>query len=67
MRVIVVGGGLAGLAATVQLAARGVEVTLLEARPRLGGRAGSFTDGTTGQLIDACQHVSMACCTAAVN
>ncbi len=63
-RVIVVGGGLAGLAATVALAERGHAVTLLEARPRLGGRASSFTDPATGELVDACQHVSMGCCTA---
>ena len=62
--VIVVGGGLAGLAATVSLASRGCAVTLLEARPRLGGRASSFTDPATGELVDACQHVSMGCCTA---
>ena len=63
-RVIVVGGGLAGLAATVSLAGRGHAVTLLEARPRLGGRASSFTDPASGEMIDACQHVSMGCCTA---
>jgi squalene-associated FAD-dependent desaturase len=62
-RVIVIGGGLAGLAAATALAPRGFQVTVLESRNRLGGRAGSFTDPTTGQLIDACQHVSMGCCT----
>ena len=61
--VLIVGGGLAGLAAAVALAPRGYRVTILEARPRLGGRASSFTDPATGQLIDACQHVSMGCCT----
>jgi squalene-associated FAD-dependent desaturase len=62
-RVIVVGGGLAGLAAAVALAPRGFAVTVLESRNRLGGRASSFEDPATGQLIDACQHVSMGCCT----
>src|SRR5262249_7709566 len=45
------------------LAPRGFRVTLLESRGRLGGRASSFTDSATGQLIDTCQHVSMGCCT----
>lgn len=62
-RVTVVGGGLAGLAAAVALAPRGFAVTVLESRQRLGGRASSFTDPVTGQVIDPCQHVSMGCCT----
>lgn len=61
--VVVVGGGLAGLAAAVALAGRGLRITLVESRPRLGGRASSFTDPNTGELVDNCQHVSMACCT----
>lgn len=61
--VLVIGGGLAGLAATQALALRGFHVTLLESRNRLGGRAGSFTDAATGQLVDTCQHASMGCCT----
>jgi monoamine oxidase len=40
--VIVIGGGVAGLAAACELAAAGIKVTLLEARGRLGGRA--FTE-----------------------
>jgi squalene-associated FAD-dependent desaturase len=62
-KVVIVGGGLAGLAATTVLAPRGFNVTLLESRGRLGGRAGSFVDPTTGELVDTCQHVSMGCCT----
>lgn len=61
--VVVIGGGLAGLAAAEGLSRYGVPVTLLEARPRLGGRATSFVDSESGQLIDNCQHVSMGCCT----
>jgi squalene-associated FAD-dependent desaturase len=45
------------------LQGRGLRVTLLESRPRLGGRASSFTDPVTGEPVDNCQHVSMACCT----
>lgn len=63
MTALVIGGGLAGLAAAAQLALRGFRVTILESRNRLGGRAGSFMDVTSGQLIDACQHVNMGCCT----
>lgn len=62
-RVAIIGAGLAGLAAATTLAPRGFTVTLLEARQRLGGRASSFTDAASGQTIDACQHVSMGCCT----
>ena len=61
--VVIVGGGLAGLAAAASLVDRGLQITLLESRPRLGGRASSFQDPTTGELVDNCQHVSMACCT----
>jgi squalene-associated FAD-dependent desaturase len=61
--VLIVGGGLAGLAAATALAPRGGQITIIEARNRLGGRAGSFQDPTTGQLVDACQHVNMGCCT----
>ncbi len=62
-RVLIIGGGLAGLATATALAPFGFQITLLESRGRLGGRAGSFQDAETGQLIDACQHVSMGCCT----
>jgi squalene-associated FAD-dependent desaturase len=60
---VIVGGGLAGLAAAVGLAGKDLDLTLVESRPRLGGRASSFPDPASGELVDNCQHVSMACCT----
>jgi squalene-associated FAD-dependent desaturase len=61
--IVVVGAGLAGLAAAQALAQAGRPVLVLEARDRPGGRAGSFVDASSGVLLDACQHVSMGCCT----
>ena len=60
-RVIVIGGGFAGLSAAVELARRGEKVLLLEARPRLGGRATAFTDRHTGERVDNGQHVLLGC------
>jgi squalene-associated FAD-dependent desaturase len=61
--VVIVGGGLAGMAAALALPADQFKVTLIEAKNRLGGRVGSFYDETTQQYVDYCQHVGMACCT----
>lgn len=61
--VAIIGGGFAGLAAGVALAERGVRVTLLESRPRLGGRAYSFRDDATGTVVDNGQHAMMGCYT----
>src|SRR5829696_2911107 len=44
--VVVVGGGAAGIAAARQLADANVKTVLVEARPRLGGRAWTVTDGS---------------------
>lgn len=60
---VVMGGGLAGMAAGVRLAQRGVRVTLIETSRRLGGRASSHEDPASGQMIDNCQHVLLGCCT----
>jgi zeta-carotene desaturase len=61
--VLVLGGGLAGMAAAVKLSQAGVPVTLVETSRRLGGRASSHVDPASGQMIDNCQHVLMGCCT----
>ena len=57
-----VGGGVAGIAAALELAEQGVETTLFEVRPRLGGAAYSFS--RDGVLLDNGVHVLLRCCTA---
>jgi squalene-associated FAD-dependent desaturase len=61
-RVVVVGGGLAGITAALDCAQAGARVTLLEVRPRLGGAAYSFE--RDGLVLDNGQHVFLRCCTA---
>jgi squalene-associated FAD-dependent desaturase len=60
--VIVVGGGVAGLAAAVALAEAGAAVTLLERRPYIGGRAYSYEHPALEETVDS-QHVVLGCCT----
>ena len=61
--VVVIGGGLAGLAAARSLTRDGYVVTLVEKRPFLGGRAFSFDDPEVGCEVDNGQHVFLGCCT----
>jgi squalene-associated FAD-dependent desaturase len=61
-RVAVIGGGLAGITAAIALAEQGAEVTLAEARPRLGGATCSFN--RDGLIVDTGQHIYLGCCTA---
>ena len=60
-KVIVIGGGFAGLTAAAYLAKNKFKVTLLEASPKLGGRAYSFLDKETDTIIDNGQHILMGC------
>ncbi|TFW30036.1 FAD-binding protein [Massilia arenosa] len=55
--VVVIGVGLAGLSAAVGLADAGLRFTALEAAERLGGRASSWTDQATGDVVDIGPHV----------
>ncbi len=62
MRAAVVGGGLAGISAALGLADRGLEVTLLERSPQLGGLCRSVPDPVAGR-VDTGQHAYLGCCT----
>ena len=60
-RVAVVGGGLAGLSAALELKRLGFSVELFERSRLLGGKATSFQ--VDGVEVDNGQHVYLACCT----
>ena len=51
-RVVVVGAGFGGLACAYELQSAGYSVTVLEARPRLGGRVLSFSDMVPGKTVE---------------
>ena len=51
-RVVVIGAGFAGLAAAYELSRSGADVTVLEARNRVGGRVVSFTDLVPGGSME---------------
>jgi squalene-associated FAD-dependent desaturase len=59
-KVYVVGAGLAGLAAAVALAERGVRVELIEAAPQAGGRCRSYFDSQLQQVIDNGNHLVLS-------
>ena len=62
-KVVVLGGGLAGLATARSVLDLGYDVTLVEKRPFLGGRAYSFYDPQAEGEVDNGQHVFLGCCT----
>jgi squalene-associated FAD-dependent desaturase len=65
MRAVVVGGGLAGLSAALQLVDAGHDVTLLEARPTLGGKVQTLPEreGDPEPPPDNGQHIALGCFT----
>src|SRR5437763_12472099 len=65
MKTVVVGGGLAGLAAALELVDAGHDVTLLEARPTLGGKVQTLPqrEGDPEPPPDNGQHIALGCFT----
>src|SRR5687768_14874351 len=51
-RVVIVGAGFSGLAAAYELSRAGYEVTVVEARNRVGGRVISFSDLVPGKVVE---------------
>jgi squalene-associated FAD-dependent desaturase len=56
----IVGAGLAGLAAAVSLAARGVATVVHEATNQAGGRCRSYEDAASGMRIDNGTHILLS-------
>jgi len=65
VKAAVVGGGLAGLAAALELVDAGHEVTLYEARPTLGGKVQTLPEreGDPTPPPDNGQHIALGCFT----
>lgn len=58
-KILIIGGGLAGLSSAVFLSKAGYEVEVIEASPNLGGRTRSFVDEISDTEIDNGQHILM--------
>lgn len=56
-KVVIVGGGLAGISSAVYLREKNFDITLIESAPQLGGRAKSFFDNQFNLYLDNGQHL----------
>ncbi len=59
--IAIIGGGFAGLSAALRLHRAGAKFVLIEKRPFFGGRAYSFKEPKTGEIVDNGQHLLMGC------
>lgn len=60
--VCIIGGGLTGMAAAWAASQAGKNAVILERAPCLGGRCTAFYDIPSGQSLNNCPHVFLACC-----
>ncbi len=60
MKATVVGAGLAGLSAAVELTSRGAQVTVLEAAAQAGGRCRSYVDPVLEMTLDNGNHLVLS-------
>ncbi len=58
---IIIGGGLSGLSAAVELSALGRKILLLEQHQHCGGRTQSYFNAATDSFVDNGQHLMMGC------
>jgi hydroxysqualene dehydroxylase len=65
VRAVVIGAGLAGLSAALELVDGGHEVVVLEARPSVGGAVQTLPEreGDPDPPPDNGQHIALGCCT----
>ncbi|MBV6513457.1 MAG: Hydroxysqualene dehydroxylase [Ignavibacteriaceae bacterium] len=60
-KVVIIGGGIAGLSAAVHLLRKGIQPLLLESTKKAGGRTTSFFDPDFNSYLDNGQHILMGC------
>lgn len=65
--VLVIGGGVAGIAAACSLVEQNEDILLLERSSHLGGRAASFYHHRMRQEVDYGYHILMRCCTETID
>jgi squalene-associated FAD-dependent desaturase len=59
--VIILGAGIAGISSAIHCVKSGKKPLLIESTSNIGGRARSFVDRISGDVIDNGQHVMMGC------
>ncbi len=59
--VLILGAGVAGISAAIHAVRRGLKPLVIESTANVGGRARSFRDRVSGDIIDNGQHVMMGC------